>query len=87
MVWRHADFILRRDEVSGVEVFIKHHELNSDEEKCEAIVTFLQQYPIARRIYLEHLVNTKELQVSHSSLGWARIKKISICYFILITID
>ena len=65
VVWRHADFILRRDEISGAEVFIKHHEMNSDEEKCEAVVGFLQQYPLARRIFLEYLVNTKELQVRH----------------------
>ena len=44
-------------------MFIKHHEMNSDEEKCQAVVAFLQQYPVAKRVYLEHLVNDKALQV------------------------
>lgn len=69
MVWRHADFILRQDEVSGAEMFIKHHEMNSDEEKCQAVVAFLQQYPVAKRVYLEHLVNDKALQVRNISIG------------------
>ena len=66
VLWRHADFILRQDEVSGAEMFIKHHEMNSDEEKCQAVVAFLQQYPVAKRYYLEHLVDTRALQVSNN---------------------
>ena len=72
-IWKHVDFILREDQLQGVEVFIKRQECNItatddklpvDVAKCETVLNFLQQFPKAKMTYLEFLVNKKKLQVS-----------------------
>ena len=68
------DFILRQDQLEGVKVFIKRQEceeqkkLPVDVGKCENILNFLQQFPIAKMTYLEFLVKQKKLQVSFKLL-------------------
>ena len=73
-IWKHVDFILRQDQLEGVKVFIKRQEceeqkkLPVDVGKCENILNFLQQFPIAKMTYLEFLVKQKKLQVSFKLL-------------------
>ena len=67
-IWKHVDFILCQ--LEGVKVFIKRQEceeqkkLPVDVGKCENVLNFLQQFPIAKMTYLEFLVKQKKLQVS-----------------------
>ena len=69
-IWKHVDFILRQDQLEGVKVFIKRQECEEQKKmpvdvgKCENVLNFLQQFPIAKMTYLEFLVKQKKLQVS-----------------------
>ena len=74
-IWKHVDFILRQDQLEGVKVFIKRQEceeqkkLPVDVGKCENVLNFLQQFPIAKMTYLEFLVKQKKLQVSFKTFN------------------
>ncbi|KAF4527983.1 hypothetical protein B566_EDAN016638 [Ephemera danica] len=63
LLWRYADFILKQDQLKGVQIFTNrfHNELDSDKLKQEVILEFLQHYPQALMLYLEHLVLEKEV--------------------------
>ena len=73
-IWKHVDFILRQDQLEGVKVFIKRQECEEQKKllvdvgKCENVLNFLQQFPIAKMTYLEFLVKQKKLQVSFKLL-------------------
>lgn len=65
-IWRHVDFLLRQDQLVGLQAIIKRHDddqMPLSEEKCEVVVNFLQSFPKAKMAYLEYLVNNKKLQV------------------------
>lgn len=63
LVWKHADWTLRKNPVTGVQVFTKRpvtknlSELNPDD-----VVTYLEKHREALLLYLEHLVLEKQIQ-------------------------
>jgi hypothetical protein len=66
LLWRYADFVLKKDEICGVQIFTKRpvneiecdYMLNSD-----TVIEFLQHYPQALACYLEYLIHTLKVQV------------------------
>ena len=63
-IWRHVEFVLRQDQQKGAQVFIERTtEQPLDENHCDKILKFLDQYPAARMAFLEHIVNTMESKV------------------------
>ncbi|XP_040578781.1 transforming growth factor-beta receptor-associated protein 1 isoform X2 [Lepeophtheirus salmonis] len=67
--WNYADFALSQDTSGFVEVF--KSKSNTNELDDEKIVNFLQKYPKAQLMFLEHLVHEKKVEVEsfHSQLA------------------
>lgn len=63
LVWKYADWALRKDPTIGVHIFTKRHtnkaqpELNPDD-----VITYLGKHSQALLLYLEHLVLEKRVQ-------------------------
>lgn len=74
LVWTYVDWAMAIDERQAVEIFTKRagDELVSERMRTETIVESLEKYPEAMCLYLEHLVNVKNLKV--------RLFKRLICY-------
>ncbi|MEQ2183873.1 transforming growth factor, beta receptor associated protein 1 [Goodea atripinnis] len=64
MVWKYADWALRKDPTTGVHIFTKRpvskgrSEVNPDE-----VITYLGKHSQALLLYLEHLVLERKIQV------------------------
>ncbi|KAK2144182.1 hypothetical protein LSH36_779g02008 [Paralvinella palmiformis] len=59
MVWKYADFLLEKDQLLGVKIFIDRSSSpaqSEDELPSDQVVDYLSRYPVAVVKYLEHLV-------------------------------
>jgi hypothetical protein len=80
LLWRYADFVLDRDEVAGVQLFIQRGD-HGNTEKEDKVVTFLNKYGKAELLYLEYLVVENNSQVCKKS------RKCSITLEVVFQID
>ncbi|CAF0716807.1 unnamed protein product [Brachionus calyciflorus] len=64
LVWKYVDWAMGIDQTKGVEIFTKRSsdELNSERMRVDFILENLQKYKTAYLIYLDFLVNTKNLK-------------------------
>ncbi|XP_041935872.1 transforming growth factor-beta receptor-associated protein 1 homolog [Alosa sapidissima] len=65
LVWKHADWALKRDQTIGVQIFTKRPVEGRDQGapmNPEDVVTYLQKHSHALLLYLEHLVLEKHVQ-------------------------
>lgn len=65
LVWTYVDWAMGVDQKQAVEIFTKRSgdELVSERMRVETIVESLEKYPDAFCLYLEYLVNVKNLKV------------------------
>uniref|UniRef100_T1J114 CNH domain-containing protein n=1 Tax=Strigamia maritima TaxID=126957 RepID=T1J114_STRMM len=65
LVLTYADFVLSRDEVEGVKIFINRppDERESDKMGPDLVLEFLHRFPIAVLKYLEYLVFKRKIMV------------------------
>ncbi|XP_068608221.1 transforming growth factor-beta receptor-associated protein 1 [Brachionichthys hirsutus] len=54
LVWKFADWILERDQETGLQIFTSHPQV--DQIKTQEVLTLLQKYPLALLLYLEFLI-------------------------------
>eukprot|EP00794_Sanderia_malayensis_P017009 gene17009-18722_t len=70
LVWNYATWLLGKEESAGVKVFIDRpwKAITNDGSKLhpESVVEYLSKFPIALRIYLEHLVLHRNIEVRYS---------------------
>lgn len=65
LVWTYVDWAMGMDQKLAVGIFTKRatDELVSERMRVEAIVESLEKYPDALCLYLEHLVNVRNMKV------------------------
>ncbi|KAI0227374.1 Transforming growth factor-beta receptor-associated protein 1 [Lamellibrachia satsuma] len=64
LLWTYVDWILERNEVEGVKIFMQRpeKETESDRMKPENIVDYISRFPKALVAYLEYLIFTRKSQ-------------------------
>lgn len=72
LVWQYVDWAMSKDQRLAVEIFTKRasDELVSERMRTEAIVENLEKYPDALCLYLEYLINVKNLKVRLIFIGF-----------------
>jgi hypothetical protein len=65
LVWKYVDWAMLMDQKLAVEIFTKRSgdELTSERMRIEVILESLEKYKDALCLYLEYLINTKNLKV------------------------
>ncbi|XP_036401363.1 transforming growth factor-beta receptor-associated protein 1 homolog [Megalops cyprinoides] len=62
LVWKYADWALHKDQKVGVQIFTRRAVDQMGTMTPEAITQYLQKYPQALVLYLEHLVLDRRIQ-------------------------
>ncbi len=66
LVWKYVDWAMQVDQALAVEIFTKRSsdELASERMRVDVVLDNLQNYRLALTIYLEFLINVKNIKVS-----------------------
>ncbi len=68
LVWKYVDWAMQADQMLAVEIFTKRSadELTSERMRVDVVLDSLQNYKLALTIYLEFLINVKNIKVGRT---------------------